>query len=111
MCVPWSDIVILLPDCKGLIKLPLRSPICPGNDKTANKSCFNVKALSICAFVYVKLVILLLSFLSVKFSNIFFISLFRENNYKNTKKIKPVSIAFPPVVTADTCIDVEDWIL
>ena len=41
----------------------------------------------------------------------FIILLFRKNNYKNTWKFKPVSIAFPPVVTADTCNDVEDCIL
>ena len=48
ICVPASVIVIFVPDCKGLIRFPLSKEICPGSDKTANKSCFNDKALSIC---------------------------------------------------------------
>ena len=52
-CVPASVIVILLPDCKGLIKFPFKSPIWLGSDKTANKSCFNNKLLSTSVLVYV----------------------------------------------------------
>ena len=45
--------MIFGPDCKGLSRFSLRSPTCPGSDKTASKSCFNNKALSVSVFVYV----------------------------------------------------------